>query len=194
MVILIILIYIGDASSGKFEVPIAILGLYDVEIDNEGSSGIKVYNRPIEEMKITHLRRNCGYLYTDAKLFSGTVRENIDPTNTIKNELLIAALHWLKIFDVLDPEQKVLDGFEDRIEDDEVVDTDWDKVERESKPIEMEDVNKSNITPAGSHITPKSKGKKSSSHKLAKLAGENKDFISFLTTYHIANKTEKRIL
>lgn len=110
--------------------------------------------------------------------------------------MLISALHWLKIFEVLDPEQKVLDGFEDQFEEEEVLDTDWDNVDASNiKPIEMEEVQESKAKPIGGvNPAPKSQKKKSSSHKLAKLAGANKDFVSFLTTYHIANKTEKKIL
>ena len=63
-------------------------------------------------MKVGQRSKNAPYLYTEAKLFAGTVRDNIDPTETRKVDLLVNALQWLRIMEVLDPQQKVLDCFE----------------------------------------------------------------------------------
>lgn len=174
---------LGDAGSGKFEIPIAILQLQDVELNAEGSCGMKVYNRPVDEVKVGQLRKNCAYLYTNSLLFAGTVRDNIDPTETRKVDLLVNALHWLKVMEVLDPEQKVLDGFEEKYGEIEEQDTIEDKIVEPIELKEMED--KVQGTP---------KRSRSQSHKLAKLAGENPDFISFLTNYRIESKVDKKIL
>merc|ERR1712054_145903 len=83
--------------------------------------------------------------------------------------------------EVLDPEQKVLDGFEEKYG--ELADQDED--EKVVDPIEMQEMDEAKAAPKRSN---------SQSHKLAKLAGNNADFISSLSNYKIESKTDRKIL
>ena len=48
------------------------------------------------------MRENCGCLFKEGKLFSGTVRDNIDYQGNLSDELILKALHYLRLDDYLD--------------------------------------------------------------------------------------------
>lgn len=192
---------LGDTGAGKYDIPMVALGLAEVQVNLDNSNvgrdpkqvGVRVFNQPLEEINKYELRKACGYLYKDAKLFAGTVRDNIEPERKVKDAIMIKVLHWLKIMEVLDDDQKVienaLNGREAEIDSDffEDGDANWGKTEsslNKTPPIELND------------LPPKTPvSRKSGSRKLCNLASpKDKDFISFLTTYMIASKNEVKIL
>ncbi len=79
---------IGKTGSGKSTILDLVGRLYDVD---EGE--IRISNKPIENLHLTDLRENIGYVPQDAFLFSDTIKNNIKfgKEDATDNEVIAAA-------------------------------------------------------------------------------------------------------
>lgn len=68
---------LGDVGCGKADLTYLGLGLFK-PMEKIEQTGINIFGIPIDELNPCDLRRNCSYIFKEGKLFSGTVRDNIN--------------------------------------------------------------------------------------------------------------------
>lgn len=98
----------GDANSGKTHIRNVALGLQEMRTSSKERGSLRIFGQSITELNLFNVRQRTVSLFKEGKLFSGTVKDNIDPENIISDSLIVKTLYWLKIFEVLDSHQKVL--------------------------------------------------------------------------------------
>ena len=50
---------------------------------------------------LSELRKDAAYLSSSPSMFSGTVKENIDPDGQFQEDEIVRTLHFLKVFEAL---------------------------------------------------------------------------------------------
>lgn len=98
----------GADGSGKADVHMVSLALKTLRKEPRDNGSIRIFGESSSETSITSIRKATVSLFKEGKLFSGTVRENIDYERShISDEAMIKTLHWLQISKVLNPDQLI---------------------------------------------------------------------------------------
>lgn len=104
----------GSSEGGKNEIQKLALSLKPVHRHNRNGGNIRIFGQSATDTDIYTIRDRTSSLFKEGKLFAGTVRENIDYHRThITDEMIIKTLYWLKIFTVLNRDQKMKDPREE---------------------------------------------------------------------------------
>jgi len=99
---------LGTDGSGKADVHMVSLALKRLRKFSRDNGSIRIFGQSSSETSINSIRKATVTLFKDGKLFSGTVRDNIDYERThITDEVMIKTLYWLKVLQVLNPDQKI---------------------------------------------------------------------------------------
>lgn len=83
---------IGGPGSGKHSIFSLLLNLFTKE-KTEGTC-LQIYGQDIESINPFDLRKNIMYLSKYPVLFSGKIRDNIDPLDNIDENLMIYTLSY----------------------------------------------------------------------------------------------------
>lgn len=90
---------IGQEGSGRKTLVDMLLGMKKPNEREE--SCIFLFGKYINDLNPIDYRTKIKYLKEDANLFSGTLRENVDPQHKYSDEEIIKLLHFLKFLDIL---------------------------------------------------------------------------------------------
>ena len=91
---------VGEGGSGKHSLVNMMLGHYRADYRAEGSN-ISLFGSSIDYIKEREIRQIIVYLVGDPPLYTGTVRENIDPYNLKKKKDIIDVLVELDLLGIL---------------------------------------------------------------------------------------------
>ena len=91
---------IGEGGSGKHSLVNMMLGHYRADYRAEGSN-ISLFGSSIDYIKEVEIRQIIVYLVGDPPLYTGTVRDNIDPYSTKKKREIIDVLVELDLLGIL---------------------------------------------------------------------------------------------
>lgn len=84
---------VGRTGCGKSSLGLSLLGFLKI------TSGIVLMNGvDINDMQLSQLRRGITYVPQDTFLFRGTVRDNLDPTGNVEDEVITRSWDSVKIF------------------------------------------------------------------------------------------------
>jgi ABC-type transport system involved in cytochrome bd biosynthesis fused ATPase/permease subunit len=89
---------IGQEGSGRKTLVDMLLGMKKPNEREESS--IFLFGKYINDLNPVDYRTKMQYLKRDANLFSGTLRENVDPRHKYSDEEIIKLLHFLKFLDI----------------------------------------------------------------------------------------------
>jgi len=71
------------------------------KIDSNPNSVFELLGRNVEFASVHDLRKEICFLSQYPRMFTGTVKENIDPDNNFTDSEIVRTLHFLKIFEAL---------------------------------------------------------------------------------------------
>lgn len=89
---------VGEEGSGRRALIDMILGMK--KPDEREESCIFLFGKYISDLKPAEYRSKIQFLNEKAELFSGTIRENIDPSHKFSDEEIVKTLHYLHFLEI----------------------------------------------------------------------------------------------
>ena len=102
---------LGNVNSGKHYIIELLLGT--LSVDDAEESSIKIFGQRIEKLNPMEIRKSTTFLQKNPCVFSGTIRDNIDPNSEFSDRQILHCFHFFDALNILTngKKQKLMNSY-----------------------------------------------------------------------------------